>query len=100
MTKLQPGDLDRIREQMAKTMSLREGDAQAKVTVHMGTCGIAAGAREVMHTILAELEKYGMKRDPAQPLPMTFDALMEDDAWEFEPTSSPRKTWNATRTSS
>lgn len=53
MAKLKPGDLDRIRRQMAKTMSLREGDATAKVTVHMGTCGIAAGARKVMSVVLS-----------------------------------------------
>ncbi len=29
-------------------MVLREGQYRAKITVHMGTCGIAAGARDVM----------------------------------------------------
>jgi NADP-reducing hydrogenase subunit HndB len=42
---------------MAKTMSLRDGDARAKVTVHMGTCGIAAGARKIMSTFLALVEE-------------------------------------------
>jgi NADP-reducing hydrogenase subunit HndB len=51
--KLKPGDLDKIRQQMAKTMSLRDGDARARVTVHMGTCGIAAGARKIMSALLA-----------------------------------------------
>ncbi len=57
MTKLKPEDLDRIRRQMAKAMSLREGDAKARVTVHMGTCGIAAGARKVMTALLAAQEQ-------------------------------------------
>ena len=57
MTKLKPGDLDRIRRQMAKAMSLREGDAKARVTVHMGTCGIAAGARRIMSAVLAAQEE-------------------------------------------
>jgi NADP-reducing hydrogenase subunit HndB len=52
VTKLKPGDLDKIRERMAKTMSLRDGDANAKITVHMGTCGIAAGARKIMSMLL------------------------------------------------
>ena len=56
MEKLRPEDLDRIRKQMAKTMSLRDGEARAKVTVHMGTCGIAAGARPVMSAMLEEVE--------------------------------------------
>ncbi len=57
MTKLKPEDLERIRRQMAKAMSLREGDATARVTVHMGTCGIAAGARKIMSALLAAQEE-------------------------------------------
>jgi NADP-reducing hydrogenase subunit HndB len=57
MSKLRPEDLDRIRRQMAKAMSLRDGEAKARVTVHMGTCGIAAGARQVMTALLAAQEQ-------------------------------------------
>ena len=57
MTKLKPEDLQRIRREMAKAMSLREGDATARVTVHMGTCGIAAGARKIMSAVLAAQEE-------------------------------------------
>jgi NADP-reducing hydrogenase subunit HndB len=53
MAKIKPEDLGKIREKMARTMSLRDGDARAKVTVHMGTCGIAAGARKIMSAMLA-----------------------------------------------
>ena len=56
MPKIKPEDLARIREQMAKAMSLREGEARARVTVHMGTCGIAAGARNIMSTLMRLLE--------------------------------------------
>jgi NADP-reducing hydrogenase subunit HndB len=42
---------------MAKAMSLRDGEAKARVTVHMGTCGIAAGARQVMTALLAAQEQ-------------------------------------------
>ena len=56
MPKIKPEDLKKIREQMSRTMSLRDGDARAKVTVHMGTCGIAAGARKIMSTMLALVE--------------------------------------------
>lgn len=52
MTKLRPEDLDKIADRMKKVMSLREGAARAKVTVHMGTCGIAAGARKIMSTVM------------------------------------------------
>jgi NADP-reducing hydrogenase subunit HndB len=59
--KLKPGDLEKIKEQMAKAMSLRDGEATAKVTVHMGTCGIAAGARKIMSTLLALQEQIERK---------------------------------------
>lgn len=61
MSKIKPEDLGKIRERMARTMSLRDGDARAKVTVHMGTCGIAAGARKIVSTILALLEQKDSK---------------------------------------
>ncbi len=57
MAKLMPDDLDKIAAKYRRTISLREGTAKAKVTVHMGTCGIAAGARKVMSTLLASVEQ-------------------------------------------
>ena len=61
MAKIKPADLGKIREKMARTMSLRDGDARAKVTVHMGTCGIAAGARKIMSTMLSLVEQKDSK---------------------------------------
>ena len=55
MPKLTIQDLKKIKEDTKKTTSLREGGATVKITVHMGTCGIAAGAREVMDALLEEL---------------------------------------------
>ncbi len=54
-------DLDRISEEIRKATVLREGAGRAKVTVHMGTCGISAGARGIMSTLLAEIEKKNVK---------------------------------------
>ena len=61
MAKIKPEDLSKIREQMAGAMSLREGQARARVTVHMGTCGIAAGARKIMSAMMSLLEEKGDK---------------------------------------
>ena len=61
MSKIKPKDLERIRERMARTMSLRDGDARVKITVHMGTCGIAAGARKIMSALLALVEEKDSK---------------------------------------
>lgn len=56
MAKIKPDDLDRIGETIKRTMLLREGTGRAKVIVHMGTCGIAAGARTVMKAFMDEIE--------------------------------------------
>ena len=61
MPKIKPEDLKKIREQMSRTMSLRDGDVRAKITVHMGTCGIAAGARKIMSTLLALVDEKEAK---------------------------------------
>jgi len=55
MPKITIDDLKKIKEQTTKETSLRHGKANIKVTVHMGTCGIAAGAREVMSALMEEL---------------------------------------------
>ena len=57
MKKLKIGDLEKIREKVRKTSSLRQGKARAKVTVHMGTCGIAAGSRKILTALLEAIEK-------------------------------------------
>lgn len=56
MSKIKPEDLEKIKERMLRTKNLRDGDARAKVTVHMGTCGIAAGARKIMAKLLELIE--------------------------------------------
>lgn len=60
MAKLTIDDLKKIKEKVHKEMSLRDGDRRVKVTVHMGTCGIASGAKEVMDTLLAEIDEAGV----------------------------------------
>jgi len=60
MAKLTIDDLKKIKEKVHKEMSLRDGDRRVKVTVHMGTCGIASGAKEVMDTLLAEMDEAGV----------------------------------------
>ncbi len=60
MPKIRPDDLDTIGERIRRTMLLREGAGRAKVIVHMGTCGIAAGARGIMKTLMDEIESRGI----------------------------------------
>jgi NADP-reducing hydrogenase subunit HndB len=61
MGKLRIEDLDRIADRVRRTTLLREGAGRAKVTIHLGTCGIAAGARPVMTALMEEIEKRDVK---------------------------------------
>ena len=62
MPKLTLEDLKKLREKARRTTALREGgDYRAKVTVHMGTCGIAAGARAIMNTFLTEIKNRDIR---------------------------------------
>jgi NADP-reducing hydrogenase subunit HndB len=57
MPKLTLDDLVKIREKTKRTTEIREGgDYRAKITVHMGTCGIAAGARKIMSAFMQIME--------------------------------------------
>ena len=49
-------DLKKIKEDARQKMTLRAGEARARVVVHMSTCGIAAGAREVLDAFLQDVE--------------------------------------------
>ena len=61
MAKLKPDDLEKISEKMRRARLLREDVARARVTVHMGTCGIAAGSRAVMNTFIEEIANHKIK---------------------------------------
>ncbi|HEY3314575.1 MAG TPA: (2Fe-2S) ferredoxin domain-containing protein [Bacillota bacterium] len=53
-------DLDRIRGKALEMTRVRQGQGLVKLVVGMGTCGIAAGARDVMAAILDELQKRNL----------------------------------------
>lgn len=55
MAKLKLEDLKKIKDRVTADTSLREGGSIAKVVVHMGTCGIASGARQVMEALMDEV---------------------------------------------
>jgi NADP-reducing hydrogenase subunit HndB len=61
MPRLKPEDLKKIKERTLNVRALREGGNTVKITVHMGTCGIAAGAKDVMEALTEELEASGRK---------------------------------------
>ena len=60
MPKLRSFDeLEQLRERVQGEIKART-QASTTITIGMGTCGISAGAREVMHSILAELDARGI----------------------------------------
>lgn len=50
-------DLKRIREEALAKQKAKRTSGNAQVIVGMGTCGIAAGARDTMKAILKEIEE-------------------------------------------
>lgn len=52
-------DLRGIKERVRTETALREDGYKACVTVHMGTCGIASGARDLMTALMDEIENSG-----------------------------------------
>jgi NADP-reducing hydrogenase subunit HndB len=52
-----PQDLIKLRDQAKGGIELRTGAKPVQITIHMGTCGIAAGARDVLAAFADELMK-------------------------------------------
>jgi len=61
MQRLTIDDLKRIKGQHRTTFGLREGGYRAKIIVHMGTCGLAAGAGNVMDALVDEIMRNNHK---------------------------------------
>ena len=53
-------ELQAIKDRMKDKVILREGGNGIRVVVGMATCGIAAGARPVLNTLVEEVNKEGL----------------------------------------
>lgn len=53
-------DLKRVKEAAIEKRKAQATSGRAQITVGMGTCGIAAGARETMKAILEVIEEEGL----------------------------------------
>lgn len=53
-------ELQAIKDKMKDKVILREGVNDIRVVVGMATCGIAAGARPVLNTLVEEVSKEGL----------------------------------------
>ena len=56
-----PQDLLKLRDKARSQVDLRGGPKESQVVVHMGTCGIAAGARDIVAELVAELDKHAVQ---------------------------------------
>ena len=54
-------DLEEIRKRVRLDLSLLEGSYRAKINFHMGTCGIAAGAKKLEARLLKKMEENGIR---------------------------------------
>jgi NADP-reducing hydrogenase subunit HndB len=54
-------ELKKLKEKAQRHVALREGNKKYRVVFSMGTSGIAAGARDVMTSMLDELDKRGIE---------------------------------------
>ncbi len=57
MGKMTLADLKKMRDEKKKEIIRRDTDKSVTVIIGMGTCGIAAGAKETFDAIITELDK-------------------------------------------
>lgn len=53
-------ELAAIRDKMKDKVALREGGTTTRIVVGMATCGISAGARPVLNTLVEEVNNEGL----------------------------------------
>jgi NADP-reducing hydrogenase subunit HndB len=53
-------ELKKMRDEARKKVELREEKDGTRIVVGMATCGIAAGAREVLMSLIEEVNKRGL----------------------------------------
>jgi len=54
-------ELKKIREESLKNMEMRDTEKEIRIVVGMATCGIAAGARPVLSSLVQEVAKRNLK---------------------------------------
>lgn len=59
-------DLREMRKEVEKEMQTRKSTNKPKVIIGMGTCGIAAGAREILQAVMEEMDKRDLDIEVTQ----------------------------------
>jgi len=83
MAKMSLEDLRKLRESTQQQIKKRDTDDKiAQIVVGMGTCGIAAGAKETLDAFVKELDDKGMGGDVI---------IRQKAAWACARTNPPSK---------
>jgi NADP-reducing hydrogenase subunit HndB len=53
-------ELKKLRDESKKNMEMRDTDKKTRIVVGMATCGISAGARPVLQTLIEEVDKKNL----------------------------------------
>ncbi|MCK9525884.1 MAG: (2Fe-2S) ferredoxin domain-containing protein [Limnochordia bacterium] len=53
-------ELRELRAELEKEISARNGEGKPKIIIGMGTCGIAAGARDILQAVSQEVRKRNL----------------------------------------
>jgi len=53
-------ELKKLRDESKKNMEMRDTDKKTRIVVGMATCGISAGARPVLQTLVEEVDKKNL----------------------------------------
>jgi len=56
-------ELKKLRDESIKNMEMRDTGKEIRVVVGMATCGIAAGARPVLSSLVEEVAKRNLKKN-------------------------------------
>ena len=59
--KLMIEDLAKIREKYRYAFAVRPGVGRVRITVHSGECGLKAGARAIMASVMSEIEHRNLQ---------------------------------------
>src|SRR6056297_443128 len=53
-------ELKKLRDESKKNMEMRDTDKKTRIVVGMATCGISAGARPVLQTLVEEVDEKNL----------------------------------------
>jgi len=59
-------ELRELRKKVEKEIKMRKDNSAPKIIIGMGTCGIAAGAREILQAVMEEINKRDLDVEVSQ----------------------------------